>query len=65
MQNITATLADYIATAGARPLPDEVIAKTKHHILDTLAACVSGSQLAAGKRAIAYVGAPAGKPKQA
>ena len=61
MQNITATLADYIATAGARPLPDEVIAKTKHHILDTLAACVSGSQLAAGARAIAYVRAAGGK----
>jgi 2-methylcitrate dehydratase PrpD len=64
MMRITAALADYIATAGARPLPDNVIAKTKHHILDTFAACVSGSRLAAGERAIAYV-KTAGGPAQA
>src|SRR3954464_12291213 len=36
------TVADYIVQAGARPLPDEVAEKTKHHLLDTLAAMVSG-----------------------
>jgi 2-methylcitrate dehydratase PrpD len=54
-EHITSTLASYIAKAGATALPPAVIEKAKHHILDTLAACVSGAQLAAGERAIAYV----------
>jgi 2-methylcitrate dehydratase PrpD len=32
-----------------------VVEKTKHHVLDTLAAMVSGSRLAPGEKAIAYV----------
>ncbi len=51
----TTLLGDFIAQAGAQPLPAAVVEKTQHHILDTLAACVSGSRLAAGERAIAYV----------
>jgi 2-methylcitrate dehydratase PrpD len=51
----TQVLADFIAGAPARPLPPEVVEKTKHHVLDTLAACVSGSRLAAGERAVAFV----------
>src|SRR3984893_17041514 len=61
MSSTTETLANYIANAGSTPLPDSVGAKTKHHILDPLAACVSGSRLAAGERAIAYVAAEGGK----
>jgi 2-methylcitrate dehydratase PrpD len=61
MSDITQTLARYIANAGNTALPDNVIAKAKHHILDTFAACVSGSRLAAGERAIAYVTAEGGK----
>jgi 2-methylcitrate dehydratase PrpD len=45
----------YIASALKRPLPEEVVEKTKHHALDTLAAMVSGSRLLPGKQAIAYV----------
>ncbi len=62
--SITSTLASYIAKAGATALPSAVVEKAKHHILDTLASCVSGAQLAAGTRAIAYIKA-AGGPERA
>jgi 2-methylcitrate dehydratase PrpD len=48
-------VAAYIAGALKRPLPEEVVEKTKHHALDTIAAMVSGSRLLPGKKAIAYV----------
>jgi 2-methylcitrate dehydratase PrpD len=48
-------LSAYIASALRRPLPPAVVEKTKHHILDTIAAMVSGSRLAPGMKAIAYV----------
>ncbi len=48
-------LSVYIASALRKPLPPTVVEKTKHHILDTMAAMVSGSRLAPGKKAIAYV----------
>jgi 2-methylcitrate dehydratase PrpD len=48
-------LSAYIAGALKRPLPDEVLEKTKHHALDTIAAMMSGSRLLPGKKAIAYV----------
>jgi 2-methylcitrate dehydratase PrpD len=63
-EKITSTLANYIAKANATALSPAVVEKTKHHIVDTLAACVSGAQLAAGARAIAYVEA-AGGPARA
>jgi len=40
--------------AGSRALPGEAIENTKQHILDTLAAMVSGSELAPGQFAIRY-----------
>lgn len=48
-------LSAYIARAGRRPLPPAVVEKTKHHILDTLAAMISGARLLPGRRAISYV----------
>ena len=48
-------LSTYIARTLRRPLPAAVTEKTKHHILDTLAAMVSGSRLLPGVKAIAYV----------
>jgi len=48
-------LSAYIVAALQRPLPPTVVEKTKHHILDTIAAMVSGSCLGPGKKAIAYV----------
>ncbi len=51
----TRELSAHIADALSRPLPAEVAEKARHHILDTLAAMVSGSRLAAGRAAIAFV----------
>jgi 2-methylcitrate dehydratase PrpD len=48
-------LSEYIASALHKPLPDAVVEKTKHHILDTLGAMISGSRLTPGKNAIGYV----------
>jgi 2-methylcitrate dehydratase PrpD len=45
----------YIAAALRKPLPKDVAEKTKHHVLDTLAAMVSGSRLLPGKKAISYI----------
>src|SRR6266568_792115 len=47
-------LSAYIASALRRPLPPMVLEKTKHHLLDTLAAMLSGSRLPPGKKAIAF-----------
>ena len=52
---VIAALSDYIAGAADRPLPPAVAEKTRHHILDTLAAILSGSRLRAGKLAAGYV----------
>jgi 2-methylcitrate dehydratase PrpD len=48
-------VASYIARATRKPLPKPVLEKTKHHVLDTLAAMVSGSRLPPGKAAISYI----------
>src|SRR5215468_5298160 len=48
------TLSEYMASAGGRALPDGVVEKTKHMILDTLAAAISGSDLPPGKFAITF-----------
>jgi 2-methylcitrate dehydratase PrpD len=58
---ITRELSEYIATALARPLPGEVAQKAKCHLLDTLAAMISGARLLPGRRAIAYVRAQGGR----
>src|SRR5882762_7903238 len=47
-------LSAYIARALRRPLPPAVQEKTKHHLLDTLAAMLSGSRLPPGKKAISF-----------
>lgn len=48
-------LSEYISAAASRELPAAVGAKTKHHIIDTLAAILSGSRLRAGGLAAGYV----------
>src|SRR5579864_759560 len=53
-------LAAYIARAPQRRLPAAVAEKTKHHLLDTLAAMVSGSRLRPGKFAISFAKAQGG-----
>ncbi|HKV81615.1 MAG TPA: MmgE/PrpD family protein [Candidatus Sulfotelmatobacter sp.] len=54
-------LSRYMSEAGERALPDEVVEKTKHHILDTLAAMISGSEIRPGRAAIEFVRAYGGK----
>ena len=54
-------LGNYMAEAAGRALPEEVVEKTKHHILDTLAAMVSGAELPPGKVALAMAKAHAGE----
>jgi 2-methylcitrate dehydratase PrpD len=54
-------LSTYMSEAANRPLPDEVVEKTKHHILDTLGAMVSGSKLLPGQRALQFVQAYGGR----
>jgi 2-methylcitrate dehydratase PrpD len=48
------TLSEYMASAAGRALPDTVVEKTKHMILDTLAAAISGAELPPGKFAIKF-----------
>ncbi len=47
-------LSAYMAEARNRALPDNVVQETKHHILDTIAAMVSGSELSPGRMAIQF-----------
>jgi 2-methylcitrate dehydratase PrpD len=55
VSDVMRALAAYIARSPRRPLPREVAEKTKHHLLDTLAAMISGSRLLPGKKAISFV----------
>jgi 2-methylcitrate dehydratase PrpD len=59
---VMAALSSYMAAAKDRALPPEVVEKAKHHILDTFAAIVSGSELPPGKAALALARAQAGRP---
>jgi 2-methylcitrate dehydratase PrpD len=53
-------LSTYMSEARERALPAEVIEKVKHHILDTFAAMISGSELAPGRSAIQFARAYGG-----
>jgi 2-methylcitrate dehydratase PrpD len=48
------TLSSYMSEASLKALPDEVVEKTKRHVLDTLAAMISGSELPPGRSALAF-----------
>jgi 2-methylcitrate dehydratase PrpD len=54
-------LSRYMSEASGRALPDEVTEKTKQHILDTVAAMISGSELTPGRAALQFAGAYGGK----
>src|ERR1700674_5378807 len=51
---VMAKLSAYMSEAGGRALPDEVVEKAKHHILDTFAAMISGSDLPPARAAFQY-----------
>ena len=52
--DITGRLARYMAEARERRLAPHVVRETKHRVLDTLAAMVSGAHLKPGEMAIRY-----------
>jgi 2-methylcitrate dehydratase PrpD len=54
-------LSTYMSEASGRALPDEVTEKTKQHILDTLAAMISGSELTPGRASLQFIAAYGGK----
>jgi 2-methylcitrate dehydratase PrpD len=54
-------LGQYMSEAAGRALPSEALEKTKHHLLDTLAAMISGSDLPPGKTALQFARAHAGE----
>jgi 2-methylcitrate dehydratase PrpD len=60
---VTIALSEYVSKTLDRELPPAVLAKTKLHLLDTIAAMVSGSRLKAGEFAARYVDSLGGKPQ--
>jgi 2-methylcitrate dehydratase PrpD len=52
---VMTTLASYMKDAQTRALPAEAAEHTKLHVLDTLAAMVSGAALAPGEAALRYI----------
>ncbi len=60
--NLTARIAAYAAAACSTPLAEDVAHKAQHHLLDTIAAMVSGSTLPAGVAARKFAGETAGRP---
>jgi 2-methylcitrate dehydratase PrpD len=54
-------LSTYMSEAQGRALPPDVLERAKHHILDTFAAIISGSQLQPGKVAIQFARARGGE----
>lgn len=60
VRSIINEVSSYISKSGEAELPAEVIKKAKHHILDTLAAIVSGSKLKPGQLAKKYAQSQSG-----
>ena len=58
---VMAQLSTYMSGASGRALPEEVIEKAKQHVLDTLAAMISGSNLPPGRAALRFAQAYGGK----
>jgi len=58
---VMARLSAYMSEARSRALPEPVLEKTKHHVLDTVAAMVSGAELPPGRAAIAFARGYGGK----
>jgi 2-methylcitrate dehydratase PrpD len=59
---VMSALSAYMAAAKDRALPADVAEKATHHILDTFAAMISGSELPPGRAALALARAQAGRP---
>ena len=61
ISSIMERLSVYMSEAASRSLPAEVMEKTKQHILDTLAAMISGSELPPGRTALQFARAYGGR----
>src|ERR1700746_3571714 len=48
-------LGNYMAGASTRALPEEITEHAKYHLIDTLAAMISGSELPPGQAAQRYI----------
>lgn len=48
-------LSTYMSAAGTHALPAEAAEHAKHHLLDTLASMISGSELLPGQAALRYI----------
>jgi len=57
----TRRFSEYIASALSLPVPQTVLEKARQHVLDTMAAMVSGSRLPPGRMAIGYVASLGGQ----
>jgi 2-methylcitrate dehydratase PrpD len=54
-------LSAYMSAAATSALPAEVLEHAKHHLLDTLASMISGSELPPGQAALRHIRSHAGK----
>src|SRR5207245_10875326 len=59
--NIRTTLSTFMSEAATRRLPEKIVEKTKHVILDAVAAMISGAELPPGKFAIQFARAYKGE----
>ena len=59
--NLTGKIAAYAANALDDPLPDHVAERARLHLIDTIAAMISGSRLPAGRAAIRYMAEASGQ----
>jgi len=61
VSEVMKALSAYMSAAGDKALPDGAAEQTKHHLLDTLASIISGSQLLPGQAALRYIRTHGGK----
>ena len=61
VSQVMTRLSTYMSEAAGHALPDEIVEKTKHHILDTFAAMISGADLPPGRVALQFARAHAGE----
>ena len=61
--DIVGRLSAYIAKSGEAELPEAVMKKAKHHILDTLGAILCGSRLKPGRLAKQFAAQQGGAPE--
>jgi 2-methylcitrate dehydratase PrpD len=58
---VMAKLSTYMSEARGRAIPTKVVEETKYHVLDTLAAMISGSELPPGRQALQFARAYGGE----